>query len=138
MYNIELSRIWHSIADPGSRKHKDYGCIIKNINNYKQACIYLSKYIAKLPENTDDIIEGRHWGNSYHLPFKVVRKIEYYDFQAKYIIELIRNWLLKNGKVLQANDLYLNYYTEQTIFMTPKDFQDIENSSLKTGQTLPP
>lgn len=135
-YNIVISQIWHSIADPNSEAHSEYGCKVVNIRNYTQACSYLSKYIAKVENLNDDIIEGRHWGNSYNMPFKICRTIEYQDFQAKYIIEKIRHWLLEHGKELQAKREYLNIHSEQCIFMEPNTFKLIEDSDPPPGMRL--
>jgi len=124
-YTPTIQRIWHNLADPKSRKHKDYGCKVNTINSYREACIYLSKYIAKVPENEDDIIEGKHWGNSRNLPIKHIKTIGCWDEEAKEIILRIRIWLMNNGKSKYADPVYLNIHTNSTIFFDFERLPDL-------------
>lgn len=93
--------------------------------------------MAKVDNSKPDIIEGRHWGNSYNLPIKCKRIVEYGDLQAKYIIEKIRYWLLKKGKKIQADPEYLNFFTEQTILLDESQFKEIEEIYLPPGVKIP-
>ena len=121
-YNIKINLIWHNLADPKSRRHAEYGCLIKNINNYKQACFYLSKYVAKCNNEGPDIQEGKHWGCSRNLPFKLINVIKLNERGYSHTIETIRKWLLSKGKQLQADSDYLNIFNEQIIFISELEF----------------
>lgn len=132
-YKVKISQIWHRIADPMSKAHKEYGCKIVDITNYRKACFYLNKYIAKLPEGKADITEGKHWGCSRNLPFKLHHKIPSNFETDKWILEKLRSWLLKNGKDNYASDKYFNVYRSQVIFIEPKEFYkliDFDTSTL--------
>jgi hypothetical protein len=136
-YSITISKIWHSIADPKSKKHKEYGCHVKTINSYKEACIYLSKYVAKCADTEVNLIEGKHWGSSKNLPYKCTKTIELTDPQAIVMIEKIRLWLLKNGKYDLADSEFLNIYNEQFFFMDKSELLSILESELPYDHKLP-
>ena len=129
-YSLAVARLWHSIADPNSLKHKDFGCLIKNIKNYREACMYLSKYIAKVPDGQSDIEEGKHWGNSRKLPVKC--KIIYgaFDEDAAHCILKIRGWLIKNGRAKYASPEFLNVHTDFVVFVDFKDTPDFFDDEL--------
>ena len=124
-YQLEISRIWHSIADPNSRRHKDFGCKIKVITSYKMACAYVSKYVAKVSNDIPDDHQGKHWANSMNVPIEVCSTIELNEQGSRHAIEKIRRWLLKHGKDKQAQYEYLNVYREQTVFISPDEFDTV-------------
>ena len=121
-YLIELSRIWHSIADPKSRRHKDFGCKVKVITSYRMACAYVSKYVAKVGNDITDSHQGKHWANSMNLPIEVCSTVELNERGSHLAIEKIRRWLLEHGKIKQAQPEYLNVYREQTVFISSDEF----------------
>ncbi|MBA7552518.1 hypothetical protein ES705_45083 [subsurface metagenome] len=121
-YNIKISSLWHEIADPKSRAHKEYGCKVKSINSYREACIYLSKYVAKEPIECDSDLIGKHWGCSRNLPYEVVGTIEANRNTNKEMIEKLRKWLIKNGHREAANPDYFNVDRPQTIFIDSDEF----------------
>ena len=137
IYSIEVSRIWHSIADPRSKKHSEYGCKVVTIRSYREACIYLSKYVAKCHNTEVNLVEGKHWGSSKNLPFKIQKVVEYKIVEAREIIEKIRQWLLRKGKYEQADSHYLNLLREATVFMEPVDFDELNAYELPPWLTLP-
>jgi len=122
-----VRHIWHEIADPNSKAHGKYGCLIKTVRSYREACIYLSKYIAKVPEGLDDIEVGKHWGNSRKLPVKMKKRIGMWDDEAKIIIRKILKWMRENGKAKYANEEFLNIHGDFTVFIDEKDFLDLCN-----------
>ena len=121
-YQLEISRIWHSIADPKSRRHKDFGCKIKVITSYRMACAYVSKYVAKVGNDNTEDHQGKHWANSMNLPIRVCSTVELNEQGSHHAIEKIRRWLLKHGKIKQAQPEYLNVYREQTVFVPSDEF----------------
>lgn len=121
-YFVAINSIWHQVADPKSEKHSDFGCKSTVINSYREACIYLSKYIAKVEHETVVLEMGRHWGASNNLPIKLITTIPLNEHGYQYTINLIRKWLIKNGKEKQADPEYLNIFSEETIFINEEDF----------------
>jgi hypothetical protein len=131
-YSIKVSLIWHLIADPKSRKHKEYGCLIKNITSYKEACCYISKYIGKVPKHIDDILEGKQWGCSRKLPIKLIHTIKLNERGYEKTLNTIRKWLLNKGKEIQASQEYLNIFHEQYIFIDYDEFVTIISEESST------
>ncbi|MBA7577395.1 hypothetical protein ES708_19246 [subsurface metagenome] len=134
-YSIVISSLWHDIADPNSKAHKEYGCKVSKINNYRNACAYLSKYIAKLPEGRVGLKLGKHWGCSRNLPFCVRGTIESNRKKSIEIIEKIRKWLIENGKESLADPAYLNVDTSFTIFIDSDEFYKIIGSDKEPPET---
>lgn len=124
-YLIRISSLWHSIADPNSKVHQEYGCKVVEIDSYRKACAYMSKYIAKLPAGAVDIIQGKHWGNSRNLPVKVYKVISGCAYNGLEIIELLRKWLLTNGKGQYASDIHFNTERPQIVFIDAKTFFEV-------------
>jgi hypothetical protein len=124
-YNITISKIWHNLADPMSLKHKEYGCLVKEIRSYREACIYMSKYVAKPPTEESDLVKGKHWGNSRNLPIKIRKRYGNWDDECKFMITKIRGWLIKNGKAKYASEEYLNIHTSFTVFIDRAVFTEI-------------
>jgi len=123
-YINRISFIWHEIADPGSRKHKEYGCKVVEIRSYREACSYLSKYIAKAANEFIEQAEGKYWGNSRNLPIKCHKIIGAFDDEAKILIEKIRSWMLANGKGKFADPNFLNIHCDFVVFIDQKDTLD--------------
>lgn len=124
-YNIKISSLWHEIADPKSRAHKEYGCKVKTIDSYREACIYLSKYVAKEPIECGSSLMGKHWGCSRNLPYKVIGTIQADRKVNKEMIEKIRKWLIKNGHESAADPNYFNVDRPQTIFIDSDEFYKV-------------
>ena len=117
-----ISSLWHDIADPNSRAHKEYGCKVTTINNYRSACAYVSKYLAKVPDGLTDVVEGKHWGCSRNLPFYLVGTIEANRETGQDIINKLRQWLIKKGKESAADPYYFNIDKPQTVFIESDEF----------------
>jgi len=124
MYKITISKIWHMIADPQSRKHKEYGCDVVEIRSYREACSYLSKYIAKAANEFSDQAEGKYWGNSRNLPVKCHKIFGAFDDEAKILIEKIRHWLIEHGRGKYADPNFLNIHCDFVVFIDQKDTSD--------------
>jgi len=124
-YEIRVAQIWHEIADPGSYRHKEYGCKLVVINSYREACSYISKYVGKEEKNNTEIIEGKHWGCSRNLPIKVYHKYSAWDDDAKLLITLIRDWMWANGKEKYADPDYVNVHHDFTVFIDRAEFNNI-------------
>ena len=124
-YFSQIRFLWHSIGDPKSRKHEQYGCLIKTVRNYREACNYMSKYIAKplIEENED--VEGKHWGNSRNLPIKLRRRYGGWDKESAIIIHKLLNWMRDNGKEKYANEKYINEYSNFTVFIDRSTFTEM-------------
>ncbi|MBA7533511.1 hypothetical protein ES705_25751 [subsurface metagenome] len=127
-FSIMVSKIWHSIADPDSRAHKEYGCKIKVINSYREACAYISKYVGKYNPNEDSVKVGRHWGNSRNLPFRISSHVTTNRSGAKELIEILRRWLMEHGKKQYACEEYFNIMRPQVIFISSEMFEEIRGS----------
>lgn len=121
-YGIRISNIWHGIADPNSRAHAQYGCKIVHIDSYRKACAYLSKYIAKTPEEETEHEVGKHWGCSRNLPYELIESTKGHIKHAGAIIEKLRTWLIEHGKEQYADPLYFNQYRNQTVFISYEDY----------------
>ncbi|MBA7533515.1 hypothetical protein ES705_25755 [subsurface metagenome] len=127
-YWAKVAMLWHSIADPDSRAHKDYGCVVREINSYRDACAYISKYVGKYNPEEDPVKVGRHWGNSRNLPFRINSHVTTNRSEAKKIIEILRNWLLEHGKKQYACEEYFNIMRPQVIFISSEMFEEIRGS----------
>ncbi|GAH88244.1 unnamed protein product, partial [marine sediment metagenome] len=91
------------------------------IKNYREACSYISKYVAKQEINNTESIEGKHWGCSRNLPVKAYQRWHCWDDEAKEMILRIRIWLMNHGKSKYADPEYLNVFKDTTVFMDLKD-----------------
>lgn len=127
-YDCVVADLWHKIADPNSRAHKEYGCKVKEITSYRDACAYISKYVGKYDPDEDPVKVGRHWGNSRKLPFKVESTISMNREEAEKLIEIIRKWLFDCGKGQYADTAYFNIYRPQVVFISSDKFAQIRGS----------
>lgn len=121
-YLVKVAEIWHRIADPDSQAHSEYGCKLIEIDNYRKACAYLSKYLAKVPTDGYLLQYGKHWGCSRNLPCKPVVVIPSNLDHDKWLIEQLRKWLTKHGKSEYATSEYFNIHRPQVIFIDPTEF----------------
>ncbi|MCK5561933.1 MAG: hypothetical protein KAJ51_15145 [Thermoplasmata archaeon] len=129
-YKIKVCSMWHRIADPKSKKHKDFGADIQNITNYRHACIYINKYLAKVPDNQNIIEKGKHWGCSRKLPNRPFEHVKLTRMTRSIVISKLRLWLLRNGKERYANEEFFNEYRSQTVFIDIRDFYTIMGDNL--------
>lgn len=120
-----VSLLWHEIADPKSRKHKEYGCKITTIHNYREACMYLSKYIAKVDSTPGAPELGRHWGASRNLPIKIMYTIEVSDREARKTMEKIKLWFITHGKLKFAETFDFSTNHKMFFFIDENDFDKL-------------
>jgi len=130
-YLKTISRIWHRVGDPKSKIHKEYGCDVRNISNYRQACTYINKYLAKVPEGETGLDKGKHWGCSRDLPNKPFETVPLSRQGRGIVIMKLRKWLLKNGKEKYLNDEYFNEDRPQTVFIDARDFYTLMGDNLQ-------
>lgn len=131
VYSLTISAIWHRVADPFSRVHKEYGCNVQNIVNYRHACAYINKYLAKTPAGVSDLEIGKHWGCSRNLPFNMFEKVKLSRMSSVVVIRKLRLWMIKNGKEKYVDEIYFNEDRSQTVFIDAKDFYKIMGDDLK-------
>lgn len=120
-----ISQIWHNVADPKSRVHAHYGCKIITIRSYREACSYMSKYIAKANVEDSEDVEGKHWGNSRDLPIKLRRRYGNWDEETKAVIAKLLLWMRDNGKDKYADEKYMNEYSNFTVFIDRTTFTEM-------------
>lgn len=130
-YFYHVNIIWHRIADPNSNAHESFGCKSVEIDSYRKACSYVSKYLAKLPGKYLDIVEGKHWGCSTNLPTNIFCTISGTEKSDQYFIERMRAWLLEQGKGQYTEDYYFNVDRPQTIFIEAETFLKLMNVNTK-------
>jgi len=93
------------------------------------ACSYLSKYIAKIPDEQLGPVTGKQWGNSRDLPVEPFEVLKDFNKGGKYIIEKLRRWLLKHGRSSYALDVYFNEFATQVVFIDIKEFYSLIGSN---------
>jgi len=125
-YEIRIAQIWHLVADPKSYRHKEFGCKMIVINNYREACSYVSKYVAKEEKNNTESIEGKHWGCSRNLPIRIHKVYQANDRKAMRIITNIRSWLMLHGKAKYADPEYMHIHNDFTVFMDLSEIPSLE------------
>lgn len=116
-YEAFLAKIWHDIADPKSYKHKEYGFKSVVITSYRDACSYISKYVAKEEKSNVASIEGKHWGCSRNLPIRLNCVVTLDDFSSRIFTKTIRAWLINHGKEKYAGSEYMNIASDYTVFI---------------------
>jgi len=124
-YFSQIRFLWHSIGDPKSRKHEQYGCLIKTVRSYREACNYMSKYIAKPLVKDSEDVEGKHWGNSRNLPIKLRRRYGNWDKEAAAVISKLLLWMRDNGKGKYADEYYINVFSNFTVFIERTTFTEM-------------
>ena len=124
-YSITISKIWHFVADPTSRKHVEYGCKVVTIHSYREACCYLSKYIAKENIELADHNEGKFYGNSRNLPIKIHKIVGHFDEESAVLIKKLFNWMKENGRGKYADERYMNICSDFTVFIDKSDFLEM-------------
>jgi hypothetical protein len=111
-FNAQASNHWHSIADPTSDAHAKYGFQCSHITNYRHACSYVAKYVAKVSDEREFPYTGRRWAASYNLPtrpgFEMQLDRQSYNILHQIIISLIRPYINPHSRF--ALDLE-SYYT---------------------------
>lgn len=70
----EIRAIWHRLADPESAHHAAYGTHIRQIDSYRKALSYVSKYCAKEDQPDAAKLNGRRWGTSTDLPINAIHQ----------------------------------------------------------------
>lgn len=66
------SESWHRIADPNSEAHAKHGVDVQQVDSFRRAFAYLSKYVAKEESRADQNLPGRRWATSTRLPQRPV------------------------------------------------------------------
>lgn len=118
-----INDTWHRLADPFSKAHEKFGAKVTEIKNYRHACSYLSKYIAKEDETIDCKYRGRRWGNSKNItPQPIIETIMNHK-QISILTRIIRKWLSIQPK--QKTKWYENLNSSQSysVFL-PSDFSE--------------
>lgn len=130
-YTAKLSLFWHRIADPNSKAHESYGFHQRIINDYRMACAYVSKYIAKTDGIDMNIVGSKHYGNSRNLPIEIDSLHIMTEGLAKNLIERIRKWLVYNGKEQYATPEWFNYERPQIVFLSVDEFEYLMNEAAR-------
>lgn len=123
-----IHQSWHRIAEPNSRSHRVHGIKIDEIFDYRHACAYLSKYIAKVDDTAAEFVEGRHWGASNNLPTSPVQLVSCNEQITRRIIEKLRQWLVEHGKEQYASTEWFNTDRAQVVFISSDEFDALHDS----------
>lgn len=109
-----IRHAWHNIADPRSIAHSTYGVKIENLDNFKKAFCYLSKYVAKEDAHLEDEYIGRRWGTSRELRIMPISTLNVP--YSVYVIarRIVRNLIKRRSKISPEFDFYLS--SDQTLF----------------------
>lgn len=124
-YKRHFNLLWHNVADKDSSSHLKYGCDFVKIHNYRKACAYLSKYIAKVADCGTNDVHGKHWGNSRNLPTVCLNEFTCIRPMAQEIIKRLRLWLLEKGKNNYESDKFFNIHRPQSIFISIDEFEQL-------------
>lgn len=114
---------WHRIAEPDSKLHLKHGVKVTEITDYKMACAYLSKYIAKEAQDADDQLKGRRWGASRNLPIDEIERGTLTREQAALFARLIRRWFVSRHGQSSVFFGRLSYATSYHIFMAANQIE---------------
>ncbi|MCK5506205.1 MAG: hypothetical protein KAJ10_13655 [Thermodesulfovibrionia bacterium] len=126
-YSGRLTFIWHSISDPDSIAHSKYGFKLTSIKSYQMACSYISKYCGKVDVINEVKTGFKQWGNSRNLPIQVNLRLDVDREKAYNYLEIIRTWLLKQGKAQFESHEFFNISCDQTIFIDYTVSMDLLN-----------
>jgi hypothetical protein len=90
---------WHRIADPSSEAHAEHGVKTREIDSYRAARAYVSKYCAEVDKNLGAPIPGRQWGTSRDLPFRPVWSKRIGESEWRALKPILRRILSSREKV---------------------------------------
>lgn len=99
---------WHRIADPESDDHAAFGVQGAQLNDYRMAFAYCSKYSAKEESSNEFEYKGRRWGTSTTLALKPVLALELPYAQYMMIRQLVRSQIMAKGNIHWKFANYLN------------------------------
>ena len=91
------------------------------------ACAYISKYVGKVNSINPMLTGFKQWGNSRNLPISASLSIKLNRDKAYNLLELIRCWLVKQGRFQYESNEYFNIYRPQTIFINSDDMNNLLN-----------
>lgn len=87
------SEVWHRITEEPSAHHEEYGADCRQIDSWREASAYVSKYCAKIEDRPEVEYTGRRWAASQSLPTDPVSS---YVADLPYIHQLrriLRRWI---------------------------------------------
>lgn len=90
--------IWCKIVDKNDKDLYQYGCKITKILNYRVACSYFSKYLAKEEAFFDEDMRGRRWGYSRDLPIDCQTEALLTKREVVRLSRVIRKWLFSKAR----------------------------------------
>lgn len=93
----EIRAIWHRLADPDSAHHAAYGTHIRQIDSYRKALSYVSKYCAKEDQPNAAKLNGRRWGTSTDLPINAVHQQVLSEVEFYHLRRLVKKFLRSRG-----------------------------------------
>ncbi len=118
-FDLRASRAWHQIADPTSVHHERFGFDSKTISDYRHACSYVSKYVAKVSEEREVSYRGRRWATSVGFPVGPVAEVELsrqgFRLLQKLIVSLLAPHVPAGSKFLYS----LEEAKDVLVYMTP-------------------
>lgn len=114
---------WHRIAEPDSNLHLRHGVKITEITDYRMACAYLSKYIAKETHEVESHLQGRRWGASANLPIEELDRGIMTRSQAALLARLIRRWFVARHGKQSTFFRHLSYAASYHIFMSANEIE---------------
>lgn len=114
-FTNNVIQAWHRIADPTSKDHAKYGCMVENVSSRKKCFSYLSKYIAKEDPAGKSAYKGRRWGHSTNMNFQPLVDVDVSHGVWFILRRMIRKLLKARGKVSIDFQLYLK--TDKSAFV---------------------
>lgn len=138
IYKRNIQKIWFSVINDKNDYMKLYSIDIKNLNNPSKVFPYISKYTAKVNDNSKTPYLGRRWGYSHNLILKEVAMIKITDELLEIFTKNILLWLDKKNVTDQKFIEYIETSPKVTLLIPLKDFYIIFEKSIESWKRKNP
>jgi len=137
-YREWLSAQWHQVVSPGDKAHSRHGAKIDQLNSYRHAAIYVSKYVSK--ETTTDGVayRGRRWGTSRGIPMDSHLSDEFPERTVLLLRRKLRRYIRSVSRNRARADHYIMHGTKITLFVPHEVVERLLNAVLMEQEQAEP
>ena len=129
---------WHEVVSPGDRAHAKHGAKIDQLDSYRHAAIYVSKYVSK--EHAVDGVPylGRRWGTSRGIPMDSHLSEELPERTVLLLRRKLRRYIRSVSRNRARADRYIMGGTRITLFVPHEVVERLLNAVLMEQEQAEP
>lgn len=96
-YKRQIRRAWRSAIEQYDRAAELYSCDIKDCDTFNSVRRYVSKYVAKEPDQNNLKVTGRRWGRSKNLPVNTISEMNITRSKFRELQQIVKRLLEDKG-----------------------------------------